>query len=249
MAKRRRSRRRRPAVVWFAPRTESPNGGDWSQSCFADVAGPLWPTGSASSPIRLISPIVTNITQAISPTTDSDLNSHPISERWTIQRIVGQILVDVIAIPDQFGVVTSWDGVVIHAGIVRVNTIGDAFGIPRPDRNDSCLSDWMWMTHVQQSAAGVVCHNCPVNETMTGTGDASGSGYDVSGDIAHPVTGYEVFGRGNLIEIPVDIKVKRRVEPEHGVWLSMTAETAPGAVDRVELSVRPMLRALLARTV
>lgn len=234
--------------MWFAPRT-APTFDDPTVSCWSNVAGPLWPVGSASVPHILFSPIVTNIVQAVSPTADIDLNAHPVSEGWTVQRIRGQILIDAIAIPDQFGNVTSWDGVVVHMGIVRVSAIGDAFGIPQPQLNEACLSDWLWLHKVQMSAAGVVCHNCPVDETTTGTGDASGSGSDVSGDIAHPVTGFQVFGAPNLVDVNVDVKVKRRITTEHGLFLVFTCETAFNAVDRVELSIRPQLRALLSKTV
>lgn len=244
----RRSRRRR-RVVWFAPRT-SDTMNDPTVSCWSDVAAPLFPVGSASSPRILVSPIVTNIAQAVSPSTDADLGSHPLSERWTIQRIRGQVLVDVINTQQ---VPSALDGVVIHLGIVRMATVGDAFPIPQPQRNDSCLSDWMWLHHEQSSAAVTVCENCQSTLVTSGT-IIDGSTTETvnllsTGPTGTAITGYDVFGRPNLIDIDVDVRVKRKIEPEHGLWLVVTAEVAPTAVDRVELSVHPYLRVLLSGSV
>lgn len=193
---------------------------------------------------------MTNIAQAVSPDTDADLGSHPLSERWTIQRIRGQVLIDAINTEQ---VQAALDGIVVHLGIVRMATVGDAFPIPQPQRNDSCLSDWMWLHHEQMSAASVACHDCQETLVTSGTILSGGTTETVNllstGPTGTPITGFQVFGRPNLIDIPVDVKVKRRIEPEHGLWLVVTAEVAPTAVDRVELSVHPFLRVLLSGSV
>lgn len=245
MARRRFSRRsrRKTKVVWFAPRTGVDGTDGPAYSCWADIDALLKPVGAADTAHTIvISPIVTNVEQAITPDLYPDaMNSHPMPERWTIQRIRGQILADCIQTQSPS---LSWDGAILHAGIIRTQTVGDNLVIPVPHLNDSCLSDWLWMTHIHMSAGQLVCHDCPSTQTC-----CDNSNNSVVGSTGTAITGFQVFGRPNLIEIDVDVRVKRKVEPEHGIWLVMTAETAPTAVDRVDFTVRPMLRALLSRTV
>lgn len=241
MARRFKSRRRRRTrVVWFAPRTSTLNT-DAFTSCFADEGVGFFPKGSTSSPRGIISPIIGNITQALSPDADPTLSEHPLAERWTVQRIVGDVAVQAVSTQQ---LQLAHDGVDIHMGIYRSQSIGDAVLDYDPTQNQECLMDWLWMTHFSMSCAEITCHDCPVDETTN-----SQPPVETTGDIGSAVTGFQVFGVPSLTWTHVDVKVKRRVEPEHGLWLAVYATVGASAVDRVALSCEPKLRVLLSRTV
>lgn len=240
-AGRRRSRRR---TVWFAPRTD-PDHKDPSVSCWADVGLGFYPIGATGTPRLVWSPIVTNIAQAVTPTVDADLNQHPLSERWTVQRIVGDIAFQAYELPDQFGTTLRWDGVDVHWGIYRGETIGDAFPLPRPDENFSCLGDWLHFDHFSMSTAEVVCHDCDITYgSVTDAGNCA----TCPGTTSTGITGAQMFGVPNLVWRHVDVKVKRKILPEHGLWIVACATVGVGAEEFVELSWRPMCRVLLSST-
>lgn len=247
--RRRRSHsRRKRRVIWWAPPT-TPLGAttpmnDPTVSCFADVGVGFFPVGSMGSPTFGLSPIITNLKPQISPDELKypEFSQHPSTERWRVERIVGDVAVQAIgtAQPSLF-----LDGIDIHMGIVRRTATHDAVSMVFPDANDECLADWLWMTHFSMSAASTVCHECPIE--WDGTGDASGSG--ALGTAGHVVTPYEVFGTPALTWTHVDVRVKRNVRTEDGIWLVVRATVGAGAEDRVALSWQPKLRALLSRSV
>lgn len=245
---RRRLSRRSPRVAWFTPRTDG-TAMDPTVSCWSDTDATFFPETSVSLPTIMISPIVTNVAQAELPGNDPTLNAHPLSEKWTIQRIVGSIHFNA----EPFGTIGNppvnaadiiIGSVLLHMGIVRMATVGDAFPIPRPSHNDSALSDWMWLHHQEMSTANIVCHTCHY-QVLKPSDSTVVDGLEIQG----PVSSAEVFGLPSLLDIPVNVKVKRRIEPEHGLWLVCTATVQPGFENNIAIAMRPFLRAIISKTV
>lgn len=247
MARHRSRSRRRRRTVWFVPRTGAGVDNDATFSCWADVGVGFFPKGSASTPNFIISPILGSLVQAIDPTIDPDMAQKPSTERWRVERIVGDVAVQAIQLgdPNAGGAVLRFDGVDVHMGVVRRDATADAVSPVFPVTNNEALADWLWMDHWSMSTAETVCHNC------TGQTSNPGGDCDTLCDAIMPtaLTGFQVFGVPNLVWRHVDIRVKRTIRPEQALQLVIQAEVAPAAVNFVALSVQPKLRVLLSRSV
>lgn len=236
MRRRFRSRglRRKKRVVWFVPPVADPPDDDGFVSCYSDAAAVVYPLGAGTSPTQFHSPIVWNIAQALSPLVDPGMKAHPTSERWTIERIVGDILISPIVVDAAINL-TGYFGWSSRMGIVRGVTLGDALVAPSPSLNDSANASWMWLHSVIGAWPSLACDQCTQIP-----------------DAAHPqipISSSQVLGLPTSIVVPVDLKVKRTIRPEEHCTLCMDFGVPPGLENGLVFYVTPKLRALLSRTV
>lgn len=237
--------RRKRRTIWWTPPTGASSYNDPTNSCWADVGTGFFPVGSASAPAFGISPIITNLKQQLDPAelTDPEFAQHPVTERWRVERIVGSVAVQAIstAQPQLYH-----DGIDVHMGIVRRTATHDAVSMVFPDPNDESLSDWLWLKHFSMSAAALVCHVCDgVDYGVSDGGNCS----TCPGQNMTAISTATVFGVPALTWTDVDVRVRRNITTETGLWLVVRATVATTAVDRVALSWQPKLRALLSRSV
>lgn len=232
----RRGFRRKSRVVWFTPRglahnpeSDSDDLVPASGTCYTPKSFQVNPNGASTGPTILDSPIVWNLEQSLyllnpdtgDPNIDPGMVAHPLSERWTIQRIVGQVVVAinpiVVEVPNDIV------GGLFHWGIVRMSTLGSSVLTPSPRMPDTANESWL------QLGRGVVA---PGNIISTGISSATA--------LQIPTT----------VVVPIDVRVKRTVRPEETVSFVFEGELGGDAdVNNFSFFVTPFLRALLSRTV
>jgi len=244
-----RRRRRHNRVTWFVPRTSDTL--DFAEnSCWSNEDSVFGPVGATVAPRQVTIPIVTNATQAVSPDVDPSLAQHPLSEGWLLNRIRGSLhftagLTGNFPNTNTPAADLIIGAAIIHVGICRVQTLGDNWVIPVPSLNESCLADWLYLHHFQIATDNAVCHVCNYEVRGNSNTDKVG-GYEIQSAI----TSSQVFGRPSMVDIDVDVKVKRRITTEHGIWMVINAEIGdPDLSDNFLFQVRPLMRALISKTV
>lgn len=243
------ARRRRRRVAWFAPRL-GPTSKDPTVSCWSDEDISLAPIGATTGPTRMIIPIVTEETQALSPDDDATLSKHPLTERLLVSRIRGSVhfiqgLTGNFPNTNQPASDLILGSVLVHVGICRVQTVGDAWPIPLPNPNDSCLADWLYLKHFSMSTDNAVCHVCHY-EALKPSDSTTVGGLEIQA----PITSAQLFGVPSMVDLEVDVKVKRNIEPEHGLWMVVSYEVGdPDLADNFLMTIRPFLRAIISKSV
>lgn len=250
----RKSRRRFPRgrkrrVVWFVPRTSgAANTADAAESCWAEVPSLLAPYNAVPAPpvTVLQIPLVWNLTESLDPTVTPSMTAHPLSERWRVERIVGQVLLATQHNPSTNPSIIT--GGIAHLGIVRNTTIDDGIVDLNPADNANAGRSWLWLQHVLLADDHTACFPCPIDCIWH---DDQGCHHESEGaNASYPLSASQIFGYPTARMIDVDVRVKRNIGPEDVLSLHVSFEQAVfGDTPVVELGVTPKLRVLLSRTV
>jgi len=143
----------------------------------------------------------------------------PMEEAWTIDRIVGELVLEANAPDSGVGEETI---TLVHMGVVAEEATRDGFPKRSPQRNADCLQPWLWLHHQLITLA---------NPQEGGTGNSAA----------------DFYGVPSAVNIPIDIRVKRRIEPEMVINLWLDLDTPlPRQTD--EVLVASFLRCHIRKT-
>lgn len=246
-----RKSRRRP-TTWFVPGFGSdPDFPHWgSFSCWADEAVVITPTNILLPPGGGLfhSPIVWNLEESIDPTVDARMLAHPLSERWRVERIVGQVYLatehNVLNPPDN----STFTGLLISMGILRTQTATDGTATldVDPALNANASRPWLWLNHLTLADDHAYCFTCAGEKPCN---DGNGCGEHASADGVY-ASAYEVFGYPTAAVVPIDVRVRRTIRPEDVLSLHISCiQTVQRDTQYCNLGIIPKLRCLLTRTV
>lgn len=233
-------RRRRRSGFWFIPPV-SDGSDDARFSCWADNDLAMVATDSGSSlPKLLICPIVWNVQESFPPGVmgafDNQFKAHPLAERWKIDRIVGDVMIQASHVT---GVNDPGVGgpMLVNFSFQDTGTISDSPVVFSPALNDSALGRRrIHERRVFISPDFVGCHTCDTEDENGGKTGTTGS----------TIAAAQRFGVPTAKVVHFDLRPRAVVKPE--MTLSMIVTCSSAAPDNETLFILPKLKAWVSKS-
>lgn len=218
-----RRRSRGNQGFWFVPPVSQDNA-DPRQSCWSDDDIALGNEGNSGGlPSVLIMPLVWNLQGGFDPdaigiidgSNPSRLKAHPFSDKFFIERIVGDIMLQGQHIDTGLNDCTPTGPIQVNMSLQQTAGLGDAVVIFDPEQNDDAVA----RRRIKEvrcfvAQSGIRCHDC--------AGQVSGDDATFSTGIPYS----QVFGVPTAKVLHIDWKrLKISVKPEMTLSLVVTMKS------------------------